>query len=64
MLTLDIVLQAEIETCMRLLGAASIDQLGPRFINTRMVERDIYDGESNLDKTGLWEKADLMKSKL
>lgn len=27
------VLQAEIETCMRLLGAASIDQLGPRFVS-------------------------------
>lgn len=29
-----------------------------------MVERDIYDGESNLDKTGLWEKAALLKPKL
>lgn len=29
-----------------------------------MLERDIYDGESNLNKTGLWEKAALVKSKL
>lgn len=29
-----------------------------------MLERDIYDGESNLDKPGLWEKADLIKAKL
>lgn len=29
-----------------------------------MLERDIYDGEPNLDKTGLWEKAALLKSRL
>lgn len=34
-------------------------------INTRMLERDIYDGEPNLDKTGLWEKSGLLsKSRL
>lgn len=33
-------------------------------VNTRMLERDIYDGEPNLDKSGLWEKSGLMKSKL
>lgn len=33
-------------------------------VNTRMLERDIYDGEPNLDKQGLWEKAALIKSKL
>lgn len=58
------ILQAETETCMRLLGAKSIEELGPQFVNTRMLERDIYDGESNLDNTGLWEKAALIKSKL
>ncbi|CAN8098570.1 unnamed protein product [Discula destructiva] len=58
------ILQAEMETCMRLLGASNIQELGPRFINTRMVERDIYDGEPNLDKAGLWEKSGLIKSKL
>lgn len=31
---------------MRLLGVESIDQLGPHLINTRAVERDIYDGPS------------------
>lgn len=33
-------------------------------VNARMVERDIYDGEANLDKNSLWEKADAIKSKL
>lgn len=33
-------------------------------VNTRMLERDIYDGEPNLDKTGLWEKSGLLRSKL
>lgn len=70
---------------MRLLGAKSVNDLGPRFVslnqlyqcclqchtdicyqvNTRMVERDIYDGEPNLDRSGLWEKqAAVAKSKL
>lgn len=47
------ILQGEMETCMRLLGAETIEQLGPRFVNSRVVERDIYDGPPNLD-TGLW----------
>lgn len=83
------VLQAEMQTCMRLLGAKNIDELGPRFvchsvflllrafllfvlaltnlpqINSRAVERDIYDGEPGLDKNGLWEKAaSVVRSKL
>lgn len=29
-----------------------------------MVERDIYDGEPNLDKNGLWGQAADVKSKL
>ncbi|KAL2278201.1 hypothetical protein FJTKL_14617 [Diaporthe vaccinii] len=59
------ILQAEMETCMRLLGAKNIDELGPRFINSRAVERDIYDGEPGLDKNGLWEKAaSVVRSKL
>ena len=28
-------------------------------INTRKVERDIYDGDPGLDKKGLWERAKL-----
>ncbi|KAK9773676.1 putative FMN-dependent dehydrogenase-domain-containing protein [Seiridium cardinale] len=47
------ILKGEIETCMRLLGAPNIEALGPQHINTRMVERDIYDGDSNLE-SGLW----------
>lgn len=59
------ILQAEMETCMRLLGAKNINELGPRFINSRAVERDIYDGEPGLDKNGLWEKAaSVVRSKL
>ncbi|KKA27464.1 hypothetical protein TD95_005343 [Thielaviopsis punctulata] len=36
------VLTAEVETCMRLLGAKSIGDLGPHMINSRAVERDIF----------------------
>ncbi|KAM0276112.1 hypothetical protein ACHAQH_007086 [Verticillium albo-atrum] len=53
------ILQSEMETCMRLLGARTVADLGPRFINSRMVERDIYDGEPGLDKGGLWTKSKL-----
>ena len=38
------VLKAETETCMRLLGVEKIEQLGMQHINTRAVERDIWDG--------------------
>lgn len=31
---------------MRLLGVERVDQLGMQYINTRAVERDIYDGQS------------------
>jgi hypothetical protein len=74
----NLVLKAEIETCMRLLGAKTVADLGPksvsnRFavwhvkegtntkfqINSRVVERDIYDGEAGLDRSGLWEKSKL-----
>ncbi|PHH76508.1 hypothetical protein CDD82_3958 [Ophiocordyceps australis] len=44
------ILEAEMATCMRLLGAKSIAELGPIFINSRHVERDIYDGDPGLDK--------------
>ncbi|KAJ2894872.1 hypothetical protein MKZ38_007121 [Zalerion maritima] len=52
------ILKGEVETCMRLLGVEKVSQLGPRFINTSSLERDIYNGPSNLD-TGLWTKAKL-----
>lgn len=71
-----VVLKAEIETCMKLLGARTVADLGPRFvsllgsyewargeesltlwqINSRIVERDIYDGDAGLDRQGLWQK--------
>lgn len=42
------ILRDETATAMRLLGAESVQQLGLWHINTRAVERDIYDGPSNL----------------
>ncbi|TXC04497.1 hypothetical protein FocTR4_00001294 [Fusarium oxysporum f. sp. cubense] len=53
------ILEAETATCMRLLGAKSISELGPKFVNARQVERDIYDGDSGLDRQGLWTKSKL-----
>ncbi|KAL2757517.1 hypothetical protein ACRALDRAFT_2039930 [Sodiomyces alcalophilus JCM 7366] len=53
------ILRGEIDTCVRLLGAQSIADLGPRFINTRMVEKEIFDGDPGLDKGGLWTPAKL-----
>ncbi|KAI1357103.1 FMN-dependent dehydrogenase [Xylaria sp. FL0043] len=55
------ILEAETVTCMKLLGAKNISELGPKHINTRKVERDIFDGDANLETTGLWER---VKSKL
>lgn len=55
------ILKAETETCMRLLGVQNVSQLGPRHINSRKVERDIFDGEAGLETFGLWDK---VKSKL
>ncbi|KAK4153552.1 cytochrome b5-like protein [Chaetomidium leptoderma] len=48
------ILQGEIQTCMKMLGAKNLSELGPRFINTRVVERDIFDGGAGLDRSGLW----------
>ncbi|OAA64338.1 mitochondrial fmn-dependent dehydrogenase [Niveomyces insectorum RCEF 264] len=42
------ILSAEINTCMKLLGAKTVSDLNPRMVNTRMVERDIFDGGSGL----------------
>ncbi|KXJ95948.1 FMN-dependent dehydrogenase [Microdochium bolleyi] len=55
------ILKAEVETCMRLLGAPNVKALGPHYINSAMVERDIYNGPANLETFGLWEK---VKAKL
>ncbi|KAL2262306.1 hypothetical protein VTK26DRAFT_1810 [Humicola hyalothermophila] len=48
------ILHDEIETCMKMLGAKDLSELGPRFVNTRMVERDIFDGGAGLDRSSLW----------
>ncbi|PHH68544.1 hypothetical protein CDD80_7437 [Ophiocordyceps camponoti-rufipedis] len=37
------ILEAETATCMRLLGARKISELGPHLINSRRVERDVYE---------------------
>ncbi|RYP24803.1 hypothetical protein DL765_000349 [Monosporascus sp. GIB2] len=50
------ILKAETETCMRLLGVKDVSELGPRHINSRMVERDIFDGGAGLETFGLWDK--------
>lgn len=47
------ILKAETETCMRLLGVQRIDQLGMHHINTRAVERDIYDGAAALERSSI-----------
>ncbi|KAF2003113.1 L-lactate dehydrogenase [Amniculicola lignicola CBS 123094] len=51
------ILKAETETCMRLLGVERVDQLGMQYINTRAVERDIYDGPAALERPSLWAMA-------
>ncbi|KAJ5198852.1 Aldolase-type TIM barrel [Penicillium cf. griseofulvum] len=43
------ILTDETKTCMRLLGVKSVDELGKEHINTRLVEKEIYDGPSGLE---------------
>ena len=43
------ILEEEMKTCMRLLGVRDVMALGPQHINTRAVERDIYDGPARLE---------------
>ncbi|KAF4544535.1 Mitochondrial cytochrome b2 protein [Lasiodiplodia theobromae] len=50
------IIKAETETAMRLLGVEKVEDLGMQHINVRAVERDLYDGPSNLAKPALWEK--------
>ncbi|KAL1897040.1 hypothetical protein Sste5346_004245 [Sporothrix stenoceras] len=42
------ILSDEIATCMKLLGAKTVSDLNPRLVNTRALERDIFDGGSGL----------------
>lgn len=51
------ILKEETETCMRLLGVEKIEELGMQYINTRSVERDIYDGPAGLERPTMWAKA-------
>lgn len=58
------ILRDETATATRLLGVAGVTHLGPHHVNTRAVERDIYDGPPNLPGltgalTGLWTKSKL-----
>lgn len=58
------ILRDETATATRLLGAARVTDLGPVHVNTRAVDRDIYDGPANLPglegaMKGLWVKAKL-----
>ncbi|KAJ5246303.1 FMN-dependent dehydrogenase-domain-containing protein [Penicillium chermesinum] len=40
------ILGNEMATCMRLLGVKSVQDLGPQYVNTRIVEQQIYHGSS------------------
>ncbi|KAF7560728.1 hypothetical protein G7046_g3416 [Stylonectria norvegica] len=53
------ILEQETATCMRLLGVKDVSELGPKFINSRRVERDIYDGDPGLEHSGLWTRPKL-----
>jgi isopentenyl diphosphate isomerase/L-lactate dehydrogenase-like FMN-dependent dehydrogenase len=44
------ILRDETATAMRLLGVAEVGGLGARHLNTRVVEREIYDGPSGIDE--------------
>ncbi|GAP83600.2 putative L-lactate dehydrogenase [Rosellinia necatrix] len=50
------ILRDETITCMKLLGVKNVSELGPQHVNARKVERDIFDGDANLETSGLWEK--------
>ncbi|KJY01271.1 mitochondrial cytochrome b2 like protein [Zymoseptoria brevis] len=53
------ILKAETETAMRLLGCETVDQLKPHHINSRAVERDVYDGAAGLEKLEMWVRSKL-----
>lgn len=48
------ILDGELKTAMRLLGANTIDQLGTQNINTRGLEQQIYDGPAGLEELDMW----------
>lgn len=58
------ILRDETATAMRLLGVEKVEDLGARHVNTRAVERDIYDGPGKMGGLqgvvkDLWAKAKL-----
>jgi isopentenyl diphosphate isomerase/L-lactate dehydrogenase-like FMN-dependent dehydrogenase len=58
------ILRDETATAMRLLGVEKVEDLGARHVNTRAVERDIYDGPGKMGGLqgvvkNLWAKAKL-----
>lgn len=56
------ILKKETETAMRLLGVEFVKDLDMRHVNTRVVDREIYDGPGNLEGAGnfgLWVKSKL-----
>jgi L-lactate dehydrogenase (cytochrome) len=53
------ILKDETATAMRLLGVEFVKDLGMQHINTRTIERDIFDGPANLNWQGDWVKARL-----
>ncbi|KAK5172579.1 uncharacterized protein LTR77_002699 [Saxophila tyrrhenica] len=50
------ILKAETETAMRLLGVERVEELGPRCVNARAVERDLFDGVESpgRERWGMW----------
>ncbi|KAJ9651345.1 hypothetical protein H2198_007568 [Neophaeococcomyces mojaviensis] len=58
------ILRDETATCMRLLGAEKVSDLGMHRINTRIAERDIYDGPTNLPGLTDAVKEAVMKARL
>ena len=48
MLTLPVISE-ELETCMRLIGATSLSQLDPSFVNTKRLQLELVDRLESLD---------------
>jgi isopentenyl diphosphate isomerase/L-lactate dehydrogenase-like FMN-dependent dehydrogenase len=58
------ILRDETATAMRLLGVERTEDLGLRHVNTRMVERDIYDGPAGMEGLRGMTKRLMLKAKL
>ncbi|KAI9877276.1 MAG: hypothetical protein M1830_004359 [Pleopsidium flavum] len=53
------ILKEETLTAMRFLGVGRVSELGPKHINSRAVEQQIYDGPAGLEKLSLWVQSKL-----